>query len=222
MMQPRLKRRLIRHAASSHKGEGSWAVSYVDMLTLLLCFFIIFFKKDQLKKTEPSSATETQKAPSSPGQALPSPVIHSIVSVLTNQKGFYSRREVNEKSIELNFDHISFFDSGSTKVTPEGLAIIRSTGELLKPHAGRIRIIVQGHTDPRPIRSRTGRISDNWELSVIRATAVLKWFSENGFPQNLLSAEGFASNRTLASSSGVAEDLAIARRITIKVEDVAQ
>jgi chemotaxis protein MotB len=235
MMQPkRYKRHQRGMGQGTHQGEGSWAVSYVDMLTLLLCFFIIFFSTDKNKSApktlqaiqsqftqNPAQEIKNQQPmapvdPAAPSNTEGTPRIQTIVHELESLRDLYNKKKIEGARLELQFDNISFFDSASTRLTPEGQTAVNQVIETLKPYSGKVRIVVQGHTDSRTLRGSQTGLKDNWELSVIRATSVLRGFNQAGFPQQYLSAEGFAATRTLAT----VEDYSIARRITLRIEDL--
>ena len=75
-------------------------------------------------------------------------------------------------------------------------------------------IDIEGHTDNRPIKNKD--YSSNWELSALRATAVLRILNEEGLNEEQLSATGFASSRpidTNESPQGRAKN----RRVSIFV-----
>ena len=57
-------------------------------------------------------------------------------------------------------------------------------------------MIVQGHTDDRPVRGR--RFDSNWELSASRAIAVMRYMVENGgLDPKKLGTAGYADQRPL-------------------------
>ena len=53
-----------------------------------------------------------------------------------------------------------------------------------------IKIFIQGHTDDVPIH--TVKFESNWELSAVRATAVLRHFYDKGIDPEKLTATGYA------------------------------
>ncbi len=59
-------------------------------------------------------------------------------------------------------------------------------------------LLVEGHTDKRPIKSF--RFPSNWELSTARATSVVKFLIENGVPANRLAAAGYGEFQPLDTS----------------------
>lgn len=74
---------------------------------------------------------------------------------------------------------------------------------------------VDGHTDPRPIR--TAAFADNWELSAARAISVVRFLIDQGVPPNRLAAAGFAEHWPVDPE---ASDQAYARnrRIELKLD----
>jgi chemotaxis protein MotB len=64
------------------------------------------------------------------------------------------------------------FPSGSTTINTEGKSALVQLSKILEKQED-ITILVEGHTDTDPMSGK-GCIKDNWELSVMRATAVVK------------------------------------------------
>lgn len=300
-------------------GEHAWAVSYVDLLTLLLCFFIIFFSFDRTPKVKQelsildkitshfnpnlgkgsghggggaevlgaskgtgtslhsgkgensvegafnanatpdgklktcgagnlgggcgqgegngSGAIAQQKATTAEGgyTALgkmvqdrnhkevgevggnPNSNLDKIESKLTNDK---LQVKFKQKAIVIEFPNVSFFNSGETILNKDGLETVNYLIGVISPFKDKVKIRVQGHTDPRPLSFKKSNYSDNWELSVLRATSVLKVFLQNQFNPDQLAAEGFAdTQRSIASKSAKDENLANLRRITLLIEE---
>ncbi len=69
------------------------------------------------------------------------------------------------------------FPSGSTAIDPEGKKAIVELAKAIQDQ-GDLEIIVEGHTDTDQLKSNNIP-RDNWELSVLRATAVVKMMTEN-------------------------------------------
>lgn len=63
------------------------------------------------------------------------------------------------------------FESGSAKVDKRGREALGGLANILSKYP-ELDIVVEGHTDNVPIKSST--YSDNWDLSVIRATSVVR------------------------------------------------
>jgi chemotaxis protein MotB len=83
-----------------------------------------------------------------------------------------------------------FFDSGKATLKPGGKDVLKKVGDALKGYENKI-IRVVGHTDNVPVaRSLQGTFPTNWELSVARATNVVRYLQEVGVPPERMVASG--------------------------------
>ena len=81
------------------------------------------------------------------------------------------------------------FPSGSAQVDPRGREALVGLAEVIAEQTD-LEIVVEGHTDTDQVRS-TSIPRNNWELSVLRATAVVGILLENpGVDPAMLSASG--------------------------------
>ncbi len=64
------------------------------------------------------------------------------------------------------------FATGSTVVDPKGQEALKQLARVLEKNPD-INILIEGHTDDVPMKG-SGEIKDNWDLSVIRATSIVK------------------------------------------------
>lgn len=69
------------------------------------------------------------------------------------------------------------FKSGSTTVDPKGKEALVKLAAALNKKAD-VQINVEGHTDNKPINSE--KIKDNWDLSVLRATSIVRILTVEG------------------------------------------
>jgi chemotaxis protein MotB len=71
-----------------------------------------------------------------------------------------------------------FFASGSATLKPEGQAVLMKVGEAMANYPDKV-IRVVGHTDSVAIaKSHRAKFPTNWELSVMRATNVVRFLQE--------------------------------------------
>lgn len=91
------------------------------------------------------------------------------------------------------------FESGSAILSEEGKSLLKKlTGLMQEKQYPYIR--VQGYTDDRPLKSTT-IYATNWELSVARATNVVRFLHETvGIEPERISATGFGQYRPIASN----------------------
>ena len=83
-----------------------------------------------------------------------------------------------------------FFDSGRAKLKAGGKDVLKKVGEALKGYENKI-IRVVGHTDNVPVaKALQATFPSNWELSVARATNVVRFLQEVGIPPERMVASG--------------------------------
>ena len=105
------------------------------------------------------------------------------------------------------------FPSGSTTVNAEGKQALVDLANVIRDEKD-ITILVEGHTDTDPFNGG-GAIKDNWDLSVMRATSVVKILTDQGkMDQTMLTAAGRGEYMPVAPNN-TAEGKAKNRRIEI-------
>lgn len=85
--------------------------------------------------------------------------------------------EEKDGKIYVSLEAKLLFKSGSTKVEAEGKEALVELAKILAPEKD-LEIVVEGHTDSDAMSSST-HPSNNWELSVLRATSVISIMTEN-------------------------------------------
>jgi chemotaxis protein MotB len=83
-----------------------------------------------------------------------------------------------------------FFDSGRATLKTGGKDVLKKVGEALKGYENKI-IRVVGHTDNVPVaKSLQSTFPSNWELSVARATNVVRFLQDVGIPPERMVTSG--------------------------------
>lgn len=91
------------------------------------------------------------------------------------------------------------FRSGSSTVNTQGKKAIEGLANVLKNNP-ELQINIEGHTDSIPIR--TARFRDNWDLSVLRATSVVRLLVDDyEVPADNIIASGRAENLPVAPNT---------------------
>lgn len=85
--------------------------------------------------------------------------------------------EERNGKVYVSMDEKLLFESGSYTLGEKGKAALKDLGDVLAANPS-INIMVEGHTDNVPLRG-ANQIKDNWDLSVMRATAVTKIILNN-------------------------------------------
>ncbi len=100
-----------------------------------------------------------------------------VMAALTgfNNKGL-TIYEKNGK-VYVSLEEQLLFKTGQWEVDPKGQQALADLGTVLAQNPD-INVLVEGHTDDVPMRG-TGAVKDNWDLSVMRSTAVTKILLKN-------------------------------------------
>jgi len=113
-----------------------------------------------------------------------------------------------------------FFDSGRATLKKEGKEVLKKVGDALKGYENKI-IRVVGHTDNVPLaKSLQATFPTNWDLSVARATNVVRYLQEVGIPPERMVPSGRAEYDPVAPND-TPEGRQKNRRIEIMLLDKA-
>ncbi|KKO47006.1 flagellar motor protein [Arsukibacterium ikkense] len=118
------------------------------------------------------------------------------------------QRDENWLIIELSSGLL--FASGSATATSSARTLLTEITDIINPINNFIRI--RGYTDDQPINNEL--FSSNWELSVARATSVLRVLESLDTPSHRMAIEGFGQHYP-ASSNTTAEGRAANRKVVI-------
>ena len=137
----------------------------------------------------------------------------SVASALLGFKGEGLTVEEREGKLYVSLENSLLFPSGSWKVNENGKQAIVELAKVLVQQSD-IQIMVEGHTDNVPYKG-TGLIKDNWDLSVMRATAIVRILANNkGLKVNRITAAGKGEHSPLVENSS-SENRAVNRRTEI-------
>jgi chemotaxis protein MotB len=91
--------------------------------------------------------------------------------------------------VYVSMDEKLLFATGSFEVASNGIEALKKLAKVLESNPD-INITIEGHTDNVPYKGGSGPIGDNWDLSVMRATAVVKILLKNSSinPKRLMAA----------------------------------
>lgn len=79
--------------------------------------------------------------------------------------------------VYVSMDESLLFASGSTTVESKGVDALKKVAKVLEQNPD-INVSIEGHTDDVPMAGK-GDIKDNWDLSVMRATSIVKIITKN-------------------------------------------
>jgi chemotaxis protein MotB len=122
--------------------------------------------------------------------------------------------KVDKGVVYIDISDKLLFTSGKYEVTRNAKEVLGKVAQVLKSQPD-IEFMVEGHTDNVPYRS--GILLDNWDLSVKRATAVVRILqNEYGIPPAKMAAAGRGEYSPLTGND-TAEGRAINRRTRILI-----
>ncbi len=209
-MKMKQHNKLINHQEEAENDE-LWAISYGDMITLLLSFFVIYFSTDfkknnadqidnhfitnfkvlDLEKSqnkEIKNELQTEK-----NQSTAINKIQPQFELLKNAK----ITKLSDRLV-LTFDKMNFFETGVVETNSQGMATLKEFAQKFLPYAGVYKLSIKAFTDKRPVRNDR-RYKDNMELSALRALAALRVLQKEGIPLDRLEIAGYGEMNKLSS-----------------------
>lgn len=212
-------------------GAPMWMVTFSDMVTLLLTFFVLLMSMasmDKIKFREASnsisgafgvlgSSASTDVSP--PRVITYEPIQDDMISRVYRRL----RAKIHELKIDkditlvkdrgaviLRVDESVLFASGEHSVNPEAYPVLNKVAELVRPLPFNMKI--EGHSDNQ------GDELANWDLSVARAVSVLRYLAGHQLlPLDRLAATGYGSQKPLFPNDTEAER-ALNRRVEFVLE----
>ncbi len=201
-------------------GAPAWMVTYSDLVTLLLTFFVLLLSMasmDPVKFTKASSSIKdafgVHASPSHIEFAipiLPSPPITTFSPIQEQtSKKLYEKIKAQIESLRLKEDvavlkrddgsivlrvkESILFKPGQAKISLTSYPALRTIADIINPLPMSLRI--EGHTDDARI---AGNSFANWDLSVDRSVSVLRFFSQSDLlPLDRMSSVGYGKDRPL-------------------------
>jgi len=197
--------------AGAEKGNDLWLLTLSDLLLLLMIVFVLLFGMMLRQQNSELHSLPQVAAPMKPEEtpveapppSTPDPVSHEIfVSLENDLQAILNAEDGKQKvSVTRQADHLILtfperivFDPGRAQIKLSVQPILDKVASFALAHPD-LLLEVQGHTDDRPIN--TQRYPSNWELSVDRATQVVKALIRLGLDPAQVSVKGFGEYRTL-------------------------
>ena len=199
------------------EDQTGWMVTYADLMTLLLVFFVVLYSISSLnlvKFRRVISSIQISLGESKPAIGLMEIAGEDALNqkfTLEDLSGLRRRevaafKEINDfieerKIGEYAVAHIYkgklviqvrgqvLFPSGSSTLSREAEPIMDQIARIVSRYT-EYTVNIKGHTDDVPIS--TSKFESNWELSALRATSVLKYFIRRGINPLRLTATGYA------------------------------
>lgn len=193
----------LAHLPAESNGSAAWVLTFADLMSLLLCFFILLFAMAELDVKKFSEVAQAlagalgggkviylrESGSTAPDLQNPAFIKRSQQRIETEHYAAELRRDLDEeiKQQKLNIEdagqiitiHIlqhGSFDAASATLNPAFLPTAKKIRDALVEIPG--NLTVAGHTDNQPIS--TDRFLSNWELSGARAFSVINELLKDG------------------------------------------
>lgn len=210
----------------SDEPEGSWLLTYADMVTLLMAFFAMLFAfssldvqkfqalvsslQGSLGVLDGGRSVHEDVGPHASsglldemlGSAVEAQRLQNMYDTLlrfieAEGLGHTVSVTMQEPGIVVRFPDQVLFDLGEADLKPEFQATLERFAEALLEWDGEIR--VEGHSDSLPIHRP--KFPSNWELSAARAATVVRFFVARGLAPERLSVAGYGEHRPIYSNA---------------------
>lgn len=123
-----------------------------------------------------------------------------ITNALLNFKESDLTVKVRNGKVYVSLAEQLLFGSGSIDVDQKGVSALQQLAKAIKDQKD-INITVEGHTDNVPISKKSTYMQDNWDLSVMRATAITRILTKAGVAPKQITASGRGEFLPLAGNN---------------------
>jgi len=229
------------------KPSSAWQGTYGDMITLMLCFFVMLYNPSEVDVTQLATITQSlqmnESESTSGGLSLSagrlSDLGNNINSLPSMEKGktlgLAKKKAVSlfapdiksnkititsdERGLIITLASDSFFEEGSATLNIDRTrdTLLRLSEFFKSSEMKDRRFRIEGHTDNTPVANDSEFLS-NWELSTARSTNVLHYLADYGVNENQFSVAGYADTRPKFSND-TPEARAYNRRVDIIILD---
>ena len=202
------------------QGLDGWVMTYGDMMSLLLTFFVLIVSFSSMQETKFEQAANSLKDAFGV-LATPESVIKFNDPLVPNHSPtdeesdvLYEVRNVEKFIVEAGVD-----DQISVEMKPDGVLIrmnapflfASGTADLSEQPKGVLDVMsrffskfpyeieIDGHSDDIPINSP--RYPSNWELSAARAVSVARYFQSTGMSPERIAATGYGEFHPIADNA---------------------
>ncbi|MDI6642101.1 MAG: OmpA family protein [Elusimicrobiota bacterium] len=177
------------HKKEEEGSDSPWLISFSDMMSLLLCFFVVLVGLSNLDLLKIERMTQHFAKP----DRMTMKQLQEMIQEFINSENLQTdvSVELTSKGVEISFKDKFLFDLGKADLKPRILPILAKIANLLNyKEISKRKISVEGHTDSLPIKSEI--YPSNWELSSARAANVVKFFTARGLDSRRFEAIGYA------------------------------
>ncbi len=226
------------------KPSTAWQGTYGDMITLMLCFFVMLYDPSETDSSQ-MAALQASLSNDNPGGGVSlsagsladlGNTISSLPSIEKGKSmGLAKKKAVSlfvpdvksnkitltsdERGLVITLAADSFFEKGSAELNIEETreTLLRLSQFFKSEEVAGKKFRIEGHTDNSPVEFDS-KFASNWELSATRSANVLHYMSDFGVDENQFSIAGYADTQPKFSNE-TEEGRAYNRRVDIIILD---
>ena len=221
--------------------------TYGDMITLMLCFFVMLYDPTEIDITQLATITQSLQMNETEsvngGMSLSTGKLSDLGNTINSLPAIEKGRSLglakkkavslfapdvksnrititsDERGLVISLAADNFFEEGSADLNIDETreTLLRLSDFFKDPELKNRRFRIEGHTDNTPVAADSKFIS-NWELSAGRAMNVLHYLADFGVDENKFSVAGYADTRPKFSNDSP-ETRAYNRRVDIIILD---
>ena len=236
-----------KKAKQPEKPSTAWLGTYGDMITLMLCFFVMLYNPSEVDVTQMATITQSlqmQETDTTSGglslsagqlsdlgynfNSLPSLDKGKSLGMAKKKAVSLFAPDVKSNKITITSDERgliitllsdNFFEEGSAELNINDTreTLLRLADFFRSDELKGRRFRIEGHTDNTPV-TENSKFPSNWELSATRAVNVLHYLADYGVRENDFSVAGYSDTRPKFSND-TAEGRAYNRRVDIIILD---
>ncbi|MBI9111694.1 OmpA family protein [Maridesulfovibrio ferrireducens] len=207
------------------EGLPPWMATFADMVTLLLCFFVLLLSfasndaekfKELLGSIKDAFGVKIERPEADHLALAPSDLQRKEIKMDSNDKRLLglvlrikalldddestrksSGVNADQDGVIMSTDSASLFEPGTAKLKPGANKVLNKVISILKEN--NYNLVVRGHTDN--IETSSKKFPTNWELSAARAARALRYIAEHGgISTKRLKAVGYADTQPLVKN----------------------
>ena len=198
----------VRQAQESPEEDSKeWLMTYADMITLLLAFFILLLAISTMdlprfQETMGAIKSAMNKRSLPTVQTRPTKVVSQVIGIrqrnMINEvnralegtpEGVAVNAQFDRNRVLITINSQALFEAGRADLVRAGRKILDGVAKVLEVFP-EYDVNIRGHTDNTPIN--TPQFPSNWELSAVRATSTLRYLLSKGIPAHRMTATGLA------------------------------
>lgn len=205
------------------EDADNFYVSWSDLVTLLLVFFVYLFSISEIDITKFLEAKESLNSSIDMKTDMEKLELimlekQKLKQMMVSMQEFIEKEDLStvfnvtytNDELEINMGNQLLFELGEATLRQQAKDVLERVAEMFKQSQS--QIIVEGHTDDLPIH--TDQYPSNWELSSARAASVVRYLADQDVAENRFVVIGYNMYDPLAPNDS-SENRSKNRRVKI-------